>query len=337
MTSDTIHRRSLTRFAWLSIAAAILTILLKAVAYWLTGSVGLLSDAMESFVNLFGALMALAMLTIAARPADEEHAFGHSKAEYFSSGVEGTLILIAAAGIGAAAIQRLITPKPLEQIGIGLGVSIAASLVNLFVALFLQRAGRQFHSITLEANAQHLMTDVWTSAGVLVGVGAVALTGWERLDPIVAFLVAGNIIWSGVRIVRRSVSGLMDTALSVEEQNTIQRMIDPYLQGKVKCHALRTRKSGERRFVSFHVLVPGTWTVHRGHRLLESIEADIRHAIPSVTVFSHLEPLNDPASWDDTSLDRTETSPIESSAKGQRNNWLCRSIGIVASFTGIKH
>jgi cation diffusion facilitator family transporter len=318
MTSDTTNRTSLTRFAWLSIAAAILTIALKTIAYWLTGSVGLLSDAMESFVNLFGALMALEMLTIAARPADEDHAFGHSKAEYFSSGVEGTLILIAAAGIGAAAIQRLMTPKPLEQIGLGLGVSIAASLVNLFVGLSLQRAGKQYHSITLEANAQHLMTDVWTSAGVLVGVGAVALTGWERLDPIVALFVAGNIIWSGVRIVRKSVSGLMDTALSVEEQNTIQRMIDPYLQDEVKCHALRTRQSGERRFVSFHVLVPGIWTVQRGHRLLENIEADIRHAIPGVTVFSHLEPLNDPASWDDTSLDRRETSPIESPAKDQR-------------------
>jgi len=317
MTSDTINRTSLTRFAWLSIAAAILTIALKTIAYWLTGSVGLLSDAMESFVNLFGALMALAMLTIAARPADEDHAYGHSKAEYFSSGVEGTLILIAAAGIGAAAIQRLITPKPLEQIGLGLGVSIAASLVNLFVALVLQRAGKLNHSITLEANAQHLMTDVWTSAGVLVGVGAVALTGWERLDPIVALFVGGNIIWSGVRIVRKSVSGLMDTALSVEEQNTIRRMLDPHIQGGVQCHALRTRQSGERGFVSFHVLVPGTWTVQRGHRLLENIEADIRHAIPSVTVFSHLEPLNDPASWDDTSLDRTENSPIESPAKDQ--------------------
>jgi len=222
MISDTTNRSSLTSFAWLSIAAAILTIALKAIAYWLTGSVGLLSDALESFVNLVGALMALAMLTIAARPADEDHAYGHSKAEYFSSGVEGTLILIAAVSIGVAAIQRLITPKPLEQIGLGLGVSIVASLVNLFVALVLLRASKKHNSITLEANAQHLMTDVWTSAGVLVGVGAVALTDWERLDPIVAFLVAGNIIWSGVRIVRKSVLGLMDTALPVEAQNTYE-------------------------------------------------------------------------------------------------------------------
>jgi len=318
MISDTTNHASLTRFAWLSIAAAILTIALKAIAYWLTGSVGLLSDALESFVNLAGALMALAMLIIAARPADEEHAYGHSKAEYFSSGVEGALILIAAVSIVVAAIHRFITPKPLEQIGLGLGVSIAASLVNLFVARVLLRASKQFHSITLEANSQHLMTDVWTSAGVLVGVGAVALTDWERLDPIVAFLVAGNIIWSGVRIVCKSVSGLMDTAISVEEQNIIRRVLEPYVQNGVKCHALRTRRSGAQRFVSFHVLVPGIWSVRRGHQLLENIEADIRHAIPSVTVLTHLESLNDPVSWEDTSLDRTENPPTESQAKHQR-------------------
>ena len=318
MISDTTNHTSLTRFAWLSIAAAILTIVLKAIAYWLTGSVGLLSDALESFVNLAGALMALAMLIIAARPADEVHAYGHSKAEYFSSGVEGALILIAAVSIVVAAIHRFITPKPLEQIGLGLGVSIAASLVNLFVARVLLRASKQFHSITLEANSQHLMTDVWTSAGVLVGVGAVALTDWERLDPIVAFLVAGNIIWSGVRIVCKSVSGLMDTAISVEEQNIIRRVLEPYVQNGVKCHALRTRRSGAQRFVSFHVLVPGIWSVRRGHQLLENIEADIRHAIPSVTVLTHLESLNDPVSWEDTSLDSTENPSTESQAKHQR-------------------
>ncbi|MGA2204956.1 MAG: cation diffusion facilitator family transporter, partial [Terriglobales bacterium] len=230
MISNTTDRSSLARFAWLSIAAAILTIALKAIAYLLTGSVGLLSDALESFVNLVGALMALAMLTIAARPADEDHAYGHSKAEYFSTGVEGTLILIAAVSIGVAAIPRLITtPKPLEQIGLGLGVSIAASLVNLFVARILLRASKHHHSVTLEANAYHLMTDVWTSAGVFVGVGAVALTGWRRLDPIVALLVAGNIVWSGVRIVRNSALGLMDTALPVEEQNTLRRVLEPYM------------------------------------------------------------------------------------------------------------
>ena len=315
MTSNTANRSSPTRFAWLSIAAAVLTITLKAVAYMLTGSVGLLSDALESIVNLVGALMALAMLTIAARPADEEHAYGHSKAEYFSSGVEGTLILIAAVSISVAAIQRLLTPKPLEQIGLGLGVSIVASLANLFVALVLLTASKQYSSITLEANAQHLMTDVWTSVGVLVGVGAVALTGWERLDPIVAFIVAGNIIWSGVRIVRKSVLGLMDTALPDEEQNAIRRVLEQHIQIGVQYHALRTRQAGMRSFVSFHVLVPGKWPVQRGHDLLELIESDLRLALPNVTVSTHLESLDDPASWDDTTLDRAETLSIESATE----------------------
>lgn len=300
MKTDTPHRSSLTRFAWLSIAAAIITISLKAIAYLLTGSVGLLSDALESFVNLVGALMALAMLTIAARPADEDHAYGHSKAEYFSSGVEGTLILLAAVSIAATAIPRLINPKPLEQVGLGIGVSIAASLVNLFVARVLLRAGKKHHSITLEANAHHLMTDVWTSAGVLVGVGAVALTGWVRLDPVVACLVAANIVWSGVGIVRKSVSGLMDTALPIEDQNKIQKILEPYVQGGIQYHALRTRQSGAQQFVSFHVLVPGLWTVQRGHQLLENIETDIRRTLPGASVFTHLESLNDPASGDDT-------------------------------------
>ena len=296
----------LTRFAWLSIAAAILTIGLKAAAYSLTGSVGLLSDALESVVNLVGAFMALAMLTIAARPADEDHAYGHSKAEYFSSGVEGTLILIAAVSIGVAAIQRLIFPKPLDQIGWGLGVSAIASLVNLAVALVLLGAGKRHDSISLQANAQHLLTDVWTSVGVLVGVSAVALTGWERLDPIVALVVAGNIVWSGVRIVRTSVLGLMDTALPAAEQNALRTVLEHYLPSGLQYHALRTRQSGARRFVSLHVLVPGKWTVQRGHQLLELIEADIRRVLPNVTVFTHLESLNDPASWDDLTLDRVQ-------------------------------
>jgi len=306
MISDTINRSSLTRFAWLSIAAAILTIALKAIAYWLTGSVGLLSDALESVVNLVGALMALAMLTIAARPADEDHAYGHSKAEYFSSGVEGMLILIAAFSIGITAIPRIFSPKPLEQVGLGLGVSIAASFVNLFVSRILLQASRLHHSITLEADAKHLLTDVWTSGGVLIGVGMVAITGWERLDPIVAILVAINIVWSGIGIVRKSAFGLMDTALSIEDQNKIRKALEPYLENGVQYHALRTRESAARKFVSLHVLVPGLWTVQRGHQLLESIEADIRRALPSVTVFTHLESLNDPASWDDTDLDRPE-------------------------------
>ncbi len=300
----TSERSSLTRFAWLSISAAILTIVLKTVAYLLTGSVGLLSDAMESLVNLVGALMALAMLTVAARPADEDHAYGHSKAEYFSSGVEGTLILIAAISIAVAAAQRLIFPKPLEQIGLGLGVSVAASLVNLFVAIVLLRAAKSHESITLKANAYHLLTDVWTSAGVLVGVGTVALTGWERLDPLVALAVAANIVWSGIRIIRESVAGLMDTALPADEVVAIQEILERHCQTGIECHALRTRRAGSRRFVSLHVLVPGEWTVDRGHELLERLEHDIRCALQNVTVLSHLESLSDPASWDDGRPDR---------------------------------
>jgi len=301
-------RRSLTRFAWLSIAAALLTIGLKTVAYLLTGSVGLLSDAIESFVNLVGAIMALAMLTVAARPADEDHAFGHGKAEYFSSGVEGTLILIAAVSIGIASVERLITPKPLEQVGFGLGVSVVASLVNLGVALLLLRVGRKHNSITLEANAQHLMTDVWTSVGVVVGVGAVALTGWQRLDPIVALVVAANIVWTGVSLVRRSISGLMDVALSTEELGLIHEALEPYRQDGLEFHALRTRRAGGSRFVTLHILVPGDWTVLRGHQLLERLEGDIRRALPNAIMFTHLEPLGDPASWGDVALERNETA-----------------------------
>jgi cation diffusion facilitator family transporter len=299
-------RKTLTRFAWLSIAAAIMTIGLKTIAYLLTGSVGLLSDALESLVNLVAAIMALAMLTIAARPPDDEHAYGHEKAEYFSSGVEGALILVAAISIVATSVPRLLNPQPIEQAGLGLAVSVIASAVNLVVALILRRAGRQYNSITLEADAAHLMTDVWTSAGVLVAVGLVAWTDWERLDPIIALLVAANIIWSGIGLVRRSALGLMDTALPNETLAKIHQIQERYSQQGITFHALRTRQSGARAFSSMHVLVPGDWTVQRGHELLEQIEADIRASIPHITVFTHLEPLDDPTSWQDAQLDREE-------------------------------
>ena len=310
---------TLTRFAWLSIAAAVLTIGLKAAAYILTGSVGLLSDALESFVNLAGGIMALAMLTIAARPADEDHAYGHGKAEYFSSGVEGTLILVAAVSIGIAAVQRLMMPRPLEQIGLGLGVSVGASVINLGVALVILRAAKRSQSITLEANAHHLLTDVWTSVGVVAGVGLVALTGWQRLDPVVALVVAGNIVWSGGRIVRRSILGLMDTAWPAAEQHVLQQILDPYIQTGIQFHALRTRQAGVRRFVSLHVLVPGGWTVQRSHHLLERIEADVRQALPNVTIFTHVEPVDDPASWRDIALDRTDDPSTDPQEKGHQS------------------
>jgi cation diffusion facilitator family transporter len=299
----------LRRYAWLSIAAAVTTITLKSLAYALTGSVGLLSDAIESIVNLVGAIMALTMLTVAARPEDEDHAYGHTKAEYFSSGVEGTLILLAAASIAVASASRLWAPRPLEQIGVGLAVSVVASVVNLVVALVLLRVGRTYRSITLEADAQHLLTDVWTSAGVVVGVLAVAATGWLRLDPIVALAVAANIVRTGFGIVRRSVLGLMDTALPADELEAVKAALASHLKDGVQYHALRTRQSGARRFVSFHVLVPGGWTVHQGHELLEDVEARIRATVPNVNVFTHLESLDDPRSWYDERLDRQEPPP----------------------------
>jgi len=302
-----VQRSSLTRFAWLSIAAAVVTIALKTAAYFITGSVGLLSDAVESVVNLIGGIMALAMLTVAARPADEDHAYGHGKAEYFSSGVEGSLILVAAISIAVAASVRLVTPKPLQELGVGLTVSVAASVVNLVVALVILRAGRKHNSITLEANARHLLTDVWTSVGVLGGVGAVAITGWQRLDPLVALLVAANIVWTGVGIVRRSIGGLMDSALGTKDVTIVRQVLDGYAAGGVQFHALRTRQAGAQKFVSVHVLVPGEWTVQRGHELLERIEGDIRRALPDAVAFTHLESLDDPASWEDESLERRKT------------------------------
>lgn len=301
---NNIVKSSLARFAWLSIAAAILTIALKTIAYLITDSVGLLSDAMESVINLAGAVMALAMLIIAARPPDEDHNYGHNKAEYFSSGVEGILILIAAIFIGIASIRRFLDPKPIEQIGVGLIVSIAASLINLVVSLVLSRAGKKYHSITLEADAKHLMTDVWTSAGVLVGVGAVAFTGWIRLDAIVAFLVACNIVWTGISIIRSTVWGLMDKALSAEEQVIIQNALEPYKQSGIQFHGFLTRKAGSRQIVSFHVLVPGSWSVNMGHQLLEQIESDLRNVFPEIIITTHLEPIEDPVSYNDISFER---------------------------------
>ena len=298
-------RESLTRFAWLSIAAAVLTISLKTAAYFLTGSIGLLSDALESVINLAAAVFALLMLTVAAQPPDDNHAFGHDKAEFFASGIEGTLILIAALGIAWTAVPRLFSPQPLEQIGIGLSVSIFATLINLFVGLILLRVGRKHHSITLEADGRHLMTDVWTSVGVVAGIIIVSVTNWLVLDPIIALLVAANVTWAGFRLVRRSTAGLMDTAVSAEVQNAIREILQLYVANeKIEYHALRTRQSGARKFVNVHIVVPGGWTVHRGHQLLEQIEADIRRAVPNTIVFTHLESLDDPASWQDIELDR---------------------------------
>ena len=295
---------SLKRWAYLSIAAALATILLKGAAWWLTGSVGLLSDALESFVNLAGALMALAMLSLAEAPADDTHAHGHGKAEYFSSAFEGFLILVAAVSIGYAAIERLLNPQAIESVGIGLAVSLAASLINFATGRVLMKVGRQHRSITLEADAHHLLTDVWTSAGVILGVGLVWLTGWLWLDPVIALLVAANIIWTGWQLLHRSASGFMDEAIPEEQVRAVESVLEGYRRHGLDFHALRTRQAGRRAFITLHVLVPGAWTVQQGHDWLERIEADIRHAVPHAHVTTHLEPAEDPVSLFDQTLDR---------------------------------
>lgn len=295
---------SLKRYAWLSIAAALATILLKGWAWWLTGSVGLLSDALESFVNLAGAMMALAMLSLAAMPADDSHAHGHGKAEYFSSAFEGFLILVAAVSIGYASIERMLNPQPLEAVGIGLAVSAVASIINLVTSRILMGVGRKYRSITLEADAHHLLTDVWTSAGVILGVGLVWATGWLWLDPVIALLVAINIVWTGWQLLQRSTAGLMDVSLPAEELDAIEAVLAAYRQQGLDFHALRTRQAGARAFVSLHVLVPGAWTVQQGHDWSERIESDIRQAVPYTHVTTHLEPIEDPVSHADEGLDR---------------------------------
>jgi cation diffusion facilitator family transporter len=312
-------RASLVRFAWLSIAAATLIICLKAFAYWLTGSVGLLSDALESLVNLVAACVALVALTIAARPADQKYPYGHEKAEYFSSGVEGAMILFAAVAIGVTAVDRLIHPEPLKGLGLGLTLSLIATLINFGVARILLTAGQRHESIALEADARHLLTDVWTSAGVLIGVGAVGLTGWKWLDPAIALVVAANIVWTGISLIRRSAGGLMDAALPEDEQRRIRDILDAYRAQGVEYHALRTRRAGARRFVEVHILVPGAWTVQRGHDILEDIEAEIRRGFSNVTIFTHLEPIEDPVSWRDIELDRTDGISSETSPRRESN------------------
>jgi cation diffusion facilitator family transporter len=295
----------LERFAWLSVAAAIATIALKTLAWWVTGSVGLLSDALESLVNLVAALLALSMLRLAATPPDEHFPHGFSKAEYLSAGIEGALIVLAAGGILFTAIPRLLAPEPLEAPLLGLSISFVASLINLGAALVLLRAGRRYDSITLEADGKHLMTDVWTSAGVIVGVALVYLTGWLRLDALVALGVALHIVWTGVGLVRRSVAGLLDAAIGREDQEEVTKIFNEYSRRyAVKFHAFRTRQAGARRFISFHLLVPDEWSVAQAHRLSEEIEERIRSLVRNAGVLVHIEPISDPASYDDEGLDR---------------------------------
>jgi cation diffusion facilitator family transporter len=300
VTSATLARR----YAVLSIVAAVLTISLKLGAYLLTGSIGLFSDAAESVVNLVAAVAALWALIYASRPPDEEHAFGHNKAEYFSSGLESALILIAAAWIGVTAWDRILDPQPLHNVGLGLSVTLVAAAVNGGVALIILRAGRRLRSITLRADAQHLLTDVWTSLAVVAGIVTVQLTGWLVLDPLIGLAVAANIVWTGVRLLRDTAQGLLDRALPPEDQDAISKVLSRYEERGIEFHALRTRASGQRRFISMHVLVPGHWTVQQGHDLSEKIERDLAEDLPQSTFFIHIEPSEDPASFADQSLDR---------------------------------
>ena len=295
----------LARYAWLSIAAAIVTLGLKWASYWLTGSVGLLSDALESFVNLGAALLALWMLRLAAAPPDDKHPYGFSKAEYFAAGIEGTLIVVAAAGIVASALPRLAHPQAIELPGFGLLLSALASGLNFAVAMVLIRTGRANDSLTLEADGKHLMTDVWTSAGVIAAIAVVWLTGWLILDPIIAIAVGVHIVWAGVGLMRRSVLGLLDAAISDVDQHEMTRLFSEYSKRYgVSFHAVRTRQAGARRFITFHLLVPDAWTVAQAHRLSEEIESRIRSLVPNANVLTHIEPISDPSSYDDQALDR---------------------------------
>lgn len=286
-------------YAWLSLATSIVTIALKFGAWWLTGSVGLLSDALEGLVNVVAAVVALAVLMYASHAPDREHNFGHEKAQYFSSGIEGGLIFVAAAAIVWTAIPRLLNPQPLEQAGVGLALAFAAALANAACAVTMLRAARKHRSITLEADARHLLADVWTTAGVFVGVLLVQATGWQRLDPIVALIVTVQILWTGLNLMLRSFEGLMDRAVPDEDLAVIRGVLESLRNEGGDYHALRTRVAGAKSFVNVHVLVPGSMSVQAGHDLVERLEAEIRAKLPYVEVLAHLEPLEDPRSWDD--------------------------------------
>ncbi len=302
--NNTVKQKSLTSFIWLSVLAAVITISLKAAAYFVTGSVGLLSDALESVINLVAAISALFFLKLAEKPPDEDHVYGHTKAEYFSSIIEACLIIFAAISIGYTAIDRIIHPKQLDMIFLGLVISTAASLINLVVAVTLLRVGKKHNSITLQADGHHLLTDVWTSVAVIIGIALVSLTNIQILDPIVALLVAGNIIFTGYTILKQSALGLMDTSLQKTDLEKIRKVLKSFNNQGITYHGLRSRQSATRSFMSVHILVPGDWSVQKGHDILEEIEKNIREQFPYLTVFTHLEPAEDPKSMDDISLDR---------------------------------
>ena len=289
--TEPVDHRFLERFLWLSLATAVLTVTLNAWAALLTNSVGLWSDALESTVNLLAAGVALWALRLSAKPADHNHDFGHGKAEYLSAAVEGTLIVVAAAAIIVGAVGRFVNPVPLESIGLGMVLATVASVFNLVTGLILIRAGKRHRSITLEADGRHLMTDVWTSVGVLVGIGVVALTGLYWLDPLIALGVGVNIVFTGVGLVRRSVVGLLDATLPPDEVQLIERALVPLTDDpRVHLTDLRTRESGRQRFVQATLTVPGEWTVRRGHDLADRVEDEIGRVLPGTVTFVHVEP-----------------------------------------------
>lgn len=287
----------------MSVATAVVTIVLKMAAWYVTGSVGLLSDAAESVVNLVAALIAVGAVTVAERPADDDHQYGHSKAEYFSAGVEGAMIFIAAAFILVVSIERIINPAPLESMGLGLAISVVATAINAAVGVALIRAGAKHRSPTLKADGKHLMTDVITTIGVVVGLSLAWLTGWEILDPLVAIGVGVNILFIGYKLVHESGMGLMDATLPEPDNQVIEEVLERHREpGRVDFHELRTRESGKWRFVEFHALVPGEWTVDRGHELVEKVEQAIHAALPSCHITSHLEPIEDERAYNDVHL-----------------------------------
>lgn len=299
MTNNLSSKKSLASIAWYSIVASILTILIKSAAYYITGSVGFMSDAMESVINLIAGIVAFFSLTIAAQPADSEHPFGHDKAEYFSSMIEGVLITLAAIGIAYAAINRIYHPRPLEELDFGMALSIFATLINLGTARILLHYGRKHNSITLEADAHHLMTDVWTTVGIVVGIILVKITNWQILDPIMAILVAISILYTGAKLIVRSTDGLMDKKLSEKDMIQIKEILDRHKVRGIDYHALYTRQASSKRFINFHLLFPGDWSVHQAHEITKEIEKEIVERLPNSEVFVHLEPINDPDAYEE--------------------------------------
>ncbi len=292
-------RKSIASIMWISIVASVLTIGLKWYAYSITGSVGFMSDALESGINLLAAVVAFYSLTIAARPADSQHPFGHEKAEYFSSLIEGVLIVLAAFGIAYAAINRMYHPQALESLGLGMLVSVVATVVNLITARILLYYSKKHNSITIEADAHHLMTDVWTTVGIIAGIFLVKLTGWQLLDPIMAILVALSIVYTGIKLVIRSMDGLMDSRVTEKDMTVIREVLDTYKSNEIDYHALYTRRASAKQFITFHLLFPGDFTVHQAHEVTKQVETDLKSKLPLADIFIHVEPMNDPDAFDD--------------------------------------